>query len=275
MYKEFIVKGLRAEKMPHIWCPGCGNGIVLSSIIRAIEKTGWDHDKIVIVSGIGCAGRSSGYMNFDTLHTLHGRAIAFATGIKLAKPELHVIIATGDGDAVSIGGNHLIHAARRNIDLKLIVFNNNVYGMTGGQVSPTTPRGFKTTTTPYDSEEHAFDVIKLAVSSGATYAARETVANPIMLEKYIYNSFVHKGFSIVDAVTTCVTELGRRNELEDPIEYINEVRRRSIPLSRALEYKEKELEDKFVVGEFLNVEKEEFTEHYYKMIENLGNEKRD
>lgn len=272
MYKEIVVKDLRSNKLPHIWCAGCGNGIVLSCLVRAIEKTGWDHDRIVIVSGIGCAGRVSGYMNFDTLHTLHGRAIAFATGIKLANPDLHVIVATGDGDAVSIGGNHLIHAARRNVGLKVIVFNNDVYGMTGGQASPTTPRGAKTTTTPYNNDEYAFDIIKLALSSGASYAARETVANPVLLEKYIYNALVHKGFSIVDAVTICVTEFGRRNKLSDPVQFIKEVKERSIPRSRVADMKVEELDGKFVVGEFVNYEKQEFTERYFGTVKRLKNE---
>lgn len=269
MYKEIIIKDLRQDKLPHIWCSGCGDGIVLSALIRAIERTNWDHDKIVVVSGIGCAGRVSGYMNFDTLHTLHGRAIAFATGIKLANPELHVIVATGDGDAVAIGGNHLIHAARRNIDLSVIIFNNDVYGMTGGQVSPTTPQGALTSTTPFNNEEHSFDIINLVVSSGATYAARETIANPVILEKYIYNALIHKGFSVVDAVTTCVTEYGRRNNLSDPISFINELKRRSIPKSKIHDFPKEELEGKFITGEFINDEKEEFTERYLKLIKRL------
>jgi 2-oxoglutarate ferredoxin oxidoreductase subunit beta len=169
--KEMIDKYYR-PRLPHIWCPGCGNGIVTSAIVKAIDKQGLDQDKTVIVSGIGCSSRATGYLNFDTVHSAHGRALPVATGIKLANPELNVIVITGDGDATAIGGNHFIHAARRNIDLTVILYNNNIYGMTGGQYSPLTPFNSKATTAPYGTVERPFDVAELAKAAGATFVAR-------------------------------------------------------------------------------------------------------
>src|SRR5665647_113581 len=176
-------KYLRTEKLPHIWCPGCGNGIVLGAMVRAFDKLGCDQNNTVIVSGIGCSSRAAGYMDFNTLHTTHGRALAFATGIKLARPEITVFVIMGDGDSSSIGGNHLIHAARRNIDLTAIVFNNSIYGMTGGQYSPLTPTGSRATTAPYSTIERPFDLPDLARAAGATYVARSTSYHAAMLTK--------------------------------------------------------------------------------------------
>jgi 2-oxoglutarate ferredoxin oxidoreductase subunit beta len=266
MYTEISLENLRSSKLPHIWCPGCGNGIVLGAILRAIERSKIDKDKIVFVSGIGCAGRSSGYVNFNTLHTLHGRPLAFATGIKLANPELKVIVATGDGDLAAIGGNHFIHTAKRNIDMTVIVFNNFIYGMTGGQVSPTTPDGAYTTTTPYGEIEEPMDISYLAVASGATYVARETIASPFVLEKYILNGIIHKGFSLIEAVSSCVTEYGRRNNLEDPAAYIKWLKEKSMPYSKVNTLS---IKDGIVVGEFVNEEKEEFTEKYYELVKKV------
>ena len=160
-------KYFRQNHLPHLWCPGCGNGIAMKAIVQAVEKKGLSQDNTVIVSGIGCSSRASGYMDFDTLHTAHGRAIPFATGIKLANPDLNVIVITGDGDCTAIGGNHFIHGCRRNVDLTVIMFNNNIYGMTGGQASPTTPIGAKATTAPYGSVDRTFDACKLAEAAGA------------------------------------------------------------------------------------------------------------
>src|SRR6056297_4012169 len=170
-----IYKYLREDKLPHIWCPGCGHGTILNSLVRAIDDTEMDPDKTVVVSGIGCSGRAPGYLKFDTLHTTHGRAIAFATGIKLANPELNVIVLTGDGDGSAIGGNHLIHGCRRNIDHTVILFNNQIYGMTGGQFSPMTPEGANATTAPYGNIDRNFDLCSLSESAGATFVARGAV----------------------------------------------------------------------------------------------------
>ena len=175
MPSKLIEKTMRVNRLPHIWCPGCGHGILMRDVAQAIENCGLDPDKVVIVSGIGCSSRAAGYMNYNTLHTTHGRAIAFATGVKLANPELTVIVITGDGDASAIGGNHLIHACRRNIDLTVVVFNNNIYGMTGGQKSPETPRGAKTKTSPYGSIDEPVKGCELAMAMGAGYVARWTV----------------------------------------------------------------------------------------------------
>lgn len=167
-------KYFRQNRLPHMWCPGCGNGIVTKAVIMAIEKAGFSQDNTVIVSGIGCSSRASGYLDFDTLHTAHGRAIPFATGVKLANPELNVIVLTGDGDCTAIGGNHFIHGCRRNVDLTVVLFNNDIYGMTGGQASPMTPTGKKATTAPYGAIDRPFDVCRLAEAAGATYVARST-----------------------------------------------------------------------------------------------------
>ena len=167
--------------LPHIWCPGCGHGILLGSILRAIDKLQLEQDKTIIVSGIGCSSRASGYMNFNTVHTAHGRALPFATGIKLAHPELNVIVITGDGDATAIGGNHFIHACRRNIDLTTIIFNNSIYGMTGGQASPLTPHGAFATTAPYGQLDRPFDIAALAIAAGSTYVARGTAYHAMQL----------------------------------------------------------------------------------------------
>nr|HPH41711.1 thiamine pyrophosphate-dependent enzyme [Syntrophorhabdaceae bacterium] len=170
---KLIHKYLRHDKkFPHVWCPGCGIGIMLGSLIRAIDECGYNKDEIVLVSGIGCTGRMPVYVDFNTLHTTHGRALTFATGIKLANPALKVIVVMGDGDAVAIGGNHFIHAARRNVDISTVILNNSVYGMTGGQYSPTTPYGMKTTTSPYSNVEQSFNISELAVAAGAVFVAR-------------------------------------------------------------------------------------------------------
>ena len=172
MPSRLIEQHLRTEYLPHIWCPGCGHGILMRDIVQAIDNLKLDPDKVCIVSGIGCSSRAASYLDYNTIHTTHGRAIAFATGIKLARPELEVIVITGDGDAAAIGGNHLIHAARRNIGLTVIVFNNGIYGMTGGQCSPTTPQGDFGTTAPYGNIERPFDITALAMGAGASYVAR-------------------------------------------------------------------------------------------------------
>lgn len=202
---------LRNEKLPHIWCPGCGHGTILSSVVRCIKEVGLEPKNTVVVSGIGCSSRAPGYLDLYTLHTTHGRAIAFATGVKTSSPHLNVIVLTGDGDSLAIGGNHLIHAARRNIDLTVIIFNNSVYGMTSGQNSPTSPVDSKSATTPYGNLERNFDVCKLAMGAGATFVARSGSAHPFHLDKMIAQGLKHKGFSIIDSLSQCTTFYGRRN----------------------------------------------------------------
>ena len=196
-------KFLRTNYLPHIWCPGCGNGTVLNVFVHACAKLAIDQDQTVIVSGIGCSGRITQYLNFDTIHTLHGRAIPLATGIKLSRPELNLVVFMGDGDAIAIGGNHLIHAARRNIDMTVIIINNMIYGMTGGQYSPTTPEQRKTKTTPYGPIEPPVDISKLACSAGATFVAKYTIYHVKELEKGIIKAINHKGFSLIEVMSAC------------------------------------------------------------------------
>ncbi len=265
--RPHLEKYFRMNKLPHIWCPGCGHGIILGSLIRAIDNLDLDQDNICIVSGIGCSSRAPGYMNFDTLHTTHGRALAFATGIKLSKPELKVIVITGDGDCAAIGGNHLIHAARRNIDLTTIVFNNNIYGMTNGQYSPMTPKGAFASTAPYGNIDRNFDLCKLAVAAGATYVARGTVYHTNQLIKLIEEALMHKGFSLVDAVSICPTYFGRKNELSSPIEMLKWQREHAISVNAAEKLSPDKLKDKFLIGKFYANQEHEYTEEYNRLIE--------
>ena len=246
IYREY----LRTEHLPHVWCAGCGNGIILGAFARAFSYTGLEKNSTVIVSGIGCSGRVTQYLDFDTVHTTHGRALAFATGIKLANPELNVVVFMGDGDASAIGGNHLIHAARRNIDLTAIIINNSLYGMTGGQVAPTTPEGEKTKTTPYGNPEPPFDISKLVAAAGASYVARFTSYHVRWIEKAITEALLHKGFSVVEAVIGCPTHMKK-----DPVELLKfqkeRFKRRKLPIQEITPYD---------IGIFVNEVKPEFTE---------------
>ncbi len=211
---------LRMEHQPSVWCPGCGIGIVFQSLLRQIDRLKIPKDKIVFVSGIGCTGRMPGYADFNTVHTTHGRALAFATGIKLANPELKVIVVLGDGDGLAIGGNHLIHAARRNIDITSILVNNFNYGMTGGQVSPTTPENSYTTTSPYGQLEPFFNTAELAIGAGANYVGRATTYHVPIMDKLIREALEYKGFSLVEVLSHCPTYYGRLNRIPTPFEML-------------------------------------------------------
>jgi len=204
---------LRREMMPHILCPGCGHGIVLQALLRAVASLELDPDRVAVVAGIGCSSRLAGYVDFCTLHATHGRAPAFATGLKLARPELTVIVITGDGDGLAIGGNHLIHAARRNIDLLCLLFNNAVYGMTGGQVAPTTPQGSRATTAPQGNPEPPFDACRLMIGAGATFVARGLAYEPLTLQHLCVEGLRHPGFAFIDVLTDCPEFFGRYNRL--------------------------------------------------------------
>ena len=204
---------LRPEMMPHILCPGCGHGIVLQALLRAIASLELDRDRIAVVAGIGCSSRLAGYMDFCTLHATHGRAPAFATGLKLARPDLTVIVITGDGDGLAIGGNHLIHAARRNIGLFCLLFNNAIYGMTGGQLAPTTPVGGLATTAPFGSIEPPFDACRLMAAAGATFVARGLSYEPTTLQKLCEDALRHDGFAFVEVLSDCPEYFGRYNRL--------------------------------------------------------------
>lgn len=216
MKEEFVEKYFRPGRLPHLWCPGCGNGVVLSAMVEAIDRMGLTKDEVAFISGIGCSSRASGYVDFNTANTLHGRALPIASGLKMARPEMTVVVVSGDGDCAAIGGNHLIHAARRNINLTLVVFNNSIYGMTGGQYSPLTPAGSRATTAPYLTVEPAFDLLELARAAGATFTARATAYHASLLGKVIEQGIRHKGFSIIEAVTACPTNFGRQNKIGAP-----------------------------------------------------------
>jgi len=258
---------LRIDKFPSVWCPGCGHGIILASVLRAIHKIGWEKDKTVMVSGIGCAGRIPGYVDFCTLHTTHGRALAFATGIKFARPELNVIAVMGDGDCAAIGGNHLIHAARRNINITAIVFNNSIYGMTGGQKSPTTPRGFFSTTSPYGNAEPPFDLCKLVKAAGAVFVARGTEYHIPALDTIIHKALLKNGFSFVEAVSMCPTSFGRRNKLgSDAFDNMQWLKSISVTQKKAEKLTEQELVGKIVTGIFADSVRDEFVEYYGRKI---------
>ncbi|MDZ7270840.1 MAG: 2-oxoacid:ferredoxin oxidoreductase subunit beta [candidate division KSB1 bacterium] len=262
-------KYLRISKFPLIWCAGCGNGIVLKSILRAIDKIGWAKDEICMVSGIGCSSRTPGYVDFNTLHTTHGRAIAFATGVKMAKPELHVIVVTGDGDATAIGGNHYIHAARRNIDMTVVIFNNNIYGMTGGQVSPTTPMGMKASTAPYGSVEASFNISGLAEAAGASFVARGTVYHVFQLDKLIERALLKRGFSVVEVLTPCPTAYGRRNRMGTGVDMIRWQKEHTVSVQEAGKLTPEQLQDKIITGVFVDVDRPEYVETYQKLVQSL------
>ncbi len=263
---KLIHKYLRHDKkFPHVWCPGCGIGIMLGSLIRAIDECGYNKDEVVLVSGIGCTGRLPVYVDFNTLHTTHGRALTFATGVKLAKPGLKVIVVMGDGDAVAIGGNHFIHAARRNVDISTVILNNSVYGMTGGQYSPTTPYGMKTTTSPYTNVEQSFKISELAVTAGATFVARGTVYHAKMLDGLMKKAFQKKGFSVVEVIGHCHTQYGRLNRMGSAVEMMAWQRDHAVTIEKAAQMKEEEMKDKFKIGVLIDKELPVFHEEYEKV----------
>ena len=264
--RPLIYKYLRHDKkFPHVWCGGCGIGILLGSLIRAIDHIGYTKDEVVLVSGIGCSGRLPVYVDFNTLHTTHGRALTFATGVKLAKPELKVIVIMGDGDATAIGGNHFIHAARRNLELTAVIVNNNIYGMTGGQYSPTTPYGQRATTAVYGSVEHSFDIAQLAVCAGAVFAARGTVYHVRQLDGLIEKALLKNGFSIVEVISQCHTHYGRLNKLGNPIEMMSSQRDNAVPVEKARKMSPEEMEGKFEVGILVDRELPSYLEEYNKV----------
>ncbi|MDQ7007687.1 MAG: 2-oxoacid:ferredoxin oxidoreductase subunit beta [Acidobacteriota bacterium] len=264
-------KYLRLDKFPLIWCPGCGDGIVLKAILRAIDRLGLEQDKVCMVSGIGCSSRTPGYVDFNTLHTTHGRALAFATGVKMARPELHVIVVTGDGDACAIGGNHFIHAARRNIDITVLLYNNWIYGMTGGQASPATPAGDRASTAPFGAIEPNFDIARLAAAAGASFVARETVAKPALMDKWIEKAITRKGFSLVELMTPCPTTYGRRNRMANPVDMVEDLKRRSVSVAKAERLGDELPDNAIVTGVFVDDEsRPEYTERYARLVESLG-----
>jgi len=268
---DLLYKYLRTDKkFPHLWCPGCGNGIVMGSLIRAVDKLGLDQDDVVVISGIGCSGRMPVYVDFNTLHTTHGRALALAAGLKLANPDLHVIVVMGDGDATAIGGNHFIHAARRNLDITAIVINNHIYGMTGGQYSPTTPTGDRSTTSLWGVLERPFDICKLAMSSGTSFVARSTVYHVKLLDRLIVSALEKNGFAMVEAVSTCPTTYGRYNKKGGPVAMMKELRDQAVPVEKAGDMAEGELTGRLVTGVLQDVDIPEYCDMYDKIIERAG-----
>ena len=264
---ELIDKYYLKSKLPHIWCPGCGIGAIAAALTRAIDEVGIDKDQIAQVNGIGCSGRVGAYQDFDVLKGTHGRAIGFATGIKLYKPELTVICIAGDGDTGAIGGNHLIHAARRNIDLKMVVINNRIYGMTGGQVSPTTQFGDRASTAPFGSLERPFDLCKLVESAGGTYVARGTVYHIRQLQRLFQRMLTHKGFAFVEVLSQCPVYYGRFNVAASPAEMLRWQKENAVSVATAAKMTPAELKDKIVIGEFVAKEEPEFVSEYQKIIE--------
>jgi 2-oxoglutarate ferredoxin oxidoreductase subunit beta len=255
------------KRFPHLWCAGCGIGIVMGSILRSVQKLELNQDDVAIISGIGCTGRMPVYMDFNTMHTTHGRALAFATGLKLARPEMEIIVVMGDGDALAIGGNHFIHTARRNIDLTAIVVNNNIYGMTGGQSSPTTPLAARSVTAPYGHIEQPFPVCDLAIAAGAAFVARGTVYHVSHLDKLVEQAIRKNGFAIVEALSYCHTTFGRANNLKSPLQMMHMLKDNTITVQAAEKLEGESLTDKIVRGVFHDEDKPEFTELYDQIIE--------
>ena len=253
------------KKFPHVWCPGCGNGIVMGALLRAISRLDMDKDEIVLASGIGCSGRMPTYLDFNTLHTTHGRTLTFATGVKLAKPALNVVAIMGDGDATAIGGNHFIHAARRNLNLTAIIINNSIYGMTGGQYSPTTPFGSKSTTSPYGHIEHAFSIAELAVTAGASFVARATVYHADLIDRLIEQAVTKRGFAVVEVISNCHVQYGRRNKLGSAVDMLTSFKEQSVTVSLAAKMSPEELEEKTTVGVLTDREIPISTEEYKKV----------
>jgi 2-oxoglutarate/2-oxoacid ferredoxin oxidoreductase subunit beta len=264
---KLIHKYLRHEKeFPHVWwCPGCGIGMMPGALIRAIDRISYEEDEVVLVSGIGCSGRLHVYVDFNMLHTTHGRALTFATGVKLAKPNLKVIVVMGDGDAVAIGGNHFIHAARRNIDFTAIIMNNSIHGMTGGQYSPTTPYGMRSTTTMYANTEHAFKISELAVTAGAAFVGRGTVYHARLLDGLMDKAFLKQGFSVVEVIAHCHTHYGKLNRLGGPVEMLQWQRDHAVTVESASRMKPDEMKDRFLIGVLADRELPIYTEEYARI----------
>lgn len=255
---------LRERFFPHIWCPGCGHGMVLNGLLRAIAKLGLKKNEIVMVSGIGCSSRITGYVDFHTLHTIHGRALAFATGVKMARPELNLIVPMGDGDALAIGGNHFIHAARRNIDITAIVMNNRIYGMTGGQFSPLSGENISATTAPFLTIDPSFDVVELAKAAGATFVARATTYHIQQMTDIIQQAILHKGFSVVEVLSQCPTYFGRKNKAGDAVDMIAYFKKNTTAIGSKAKQENPDLLER---GIFVQEERPEYCSLYEKVVQ--------
>jgi 2-oxoglutarate ferredoxin oxidoreductase subunit beta len=265
-----FLKYLRSAMIPHIWCPGCGNGIVLNCFVHALDELQTDLDKLVVVSGIGCIGRTAGYTNTDSFHTTHGRALAFASGVKLANPDLELVVVSGDGDLFAIGGNHFIHAARRNMGIKVICANNFNYGMTGGQQGPTTPLESLTTTSPYGNIEHPFNLVHLAAASGAVYVARWTALHVRRLTQSIKKALQKEGFCFIEVITPCPEIFGRYNKMRSGLEMMDWFKRASSVESFSDPAKAEITPNRIVVGEFVDIEKLSYEKLLHEKISQIN-----
>ncbi|MBI9083330.1 MAG: 2-oxoacid:ferredoxin oxidoreductase subunit beta [Desulfobacterales bacterium] len=255
---------IRERFFPHMWCPGCGHGIVLNSLLRAVEQLGMSRNEIVMVSGIGCSARISGYVDFHSLHTLHGRALAFATGVKLGKPELNVIVPMGDGDALAIGGNHFIHAARRNIAMTAIVMNNKIYGMTGGQFSPLSGVGTMASTAPFASIDRDFDVVQMALAAGATFVARSTTYHAKQTTDILREAILHDGFAVVEILSQCPTHYGRKNRKGSAVDMMEQYKNNTTPIGSKAKQENPDLIER---GIFVQKDEPEYCSEYDRIIE--------
>ena len=260
---------LRTEVFPMFMCGGCGNGAVLGAIVRSFEALNYTRENTVVVTGIGCWGKADDYVSTNSFHGTHGRALSFATGIKLANPSLNVVVLMGDGDGVTIGGNHFIHTARRNVDLTAIIVNNYNYGMTGGQYSGTTPENSKTSTSRYGHVEQSFDICKLAEAAGAPYVARTSTDNPVLMRNLITDGLNKKGFSMIEVIAPCPTHFGRNNNMRTAASLMNWVKDRSVTLAKAKNMTEAELENKLIMGKLTDRDCEDYYTKYQKIVDEV------
>ena len=268
-YKDYML----FDKLPHTWCAGCGDGIVLQSIAAVFAEMELDKHDICLVSGIDCFGRVDDYLDINCMHVTHGRALAAATGIALANPDLHVLVTMGDGDGTTIGGNHLIHCARRNINLTAIIANNYNYGQTGGQYSATTPVNSVTSTSPYGHVEQNFDICKLAEAAGAGYVARATAYNPIQMRKLIRGGIEHKGFSLIETMVACPTHYGRYNKQGEASRTMQLMNEQSISVEKAKSMNEKEREGRLITGLLVNKDRDDYYTKYKRIIDALNTDR--
>lgn len=259
--KHRMMQYLRQEILPTTFCQGCGCGTILNAYAHAMDELRIDPRNVISVTGIGCSSWiPSPYLRADTLHTTHGRAVAFATGVKVMRPDAHVVVIAGDGDLAGIGGNHLFHAARRNIDMSVFLVNNFIYGMTGGQTSATTPQDVETTTAPYGNVEHPFDIAGMVVAAGANYVARWTTYHVFPLMESMQNAIRKKGFSFIEIITQCPVSYGRRIGTRTGPDFLKIFKERSIRVEKARELTESELENRFVIGKLVERDRPEFTQ---------------
>lgn len=269
----FNAKDYLRDKKP-LWCPGCGDYIIMNAIVRTIHNLGWSMDDVCVVAGIGCSGRMSSYIDCNTVHTTHGRALAYATGIKLANPDKHVIVITGDGDGLAIGGNHTIHAARRNVDLKHILINNFIYGLTNSQTSPTTPQGYWTVTAQYGSVDPTFNACSLVTGAGAGFVARATVTDMPQLVSIFEEGFKHKGYSFFDVFSNCHTNFGRKNKMGETMQCMDWLKKMVVNKENYDSLTDEEKRTKFPIGIFINANRPDYCELYSKVREAAQNNTR-